>query len=148
DKSVAPGDDFYTSVNGGWLRATQIPPDKASYGVFTGIADATRKHLAALIQEAAAQPQKSKDARKIGEFYASFMDEAGIEAKGIAPLKPQLAAIAAITDRRALARAIGGTLRADVDPLNNTNFHTQNLFGVWVTQGLEDPEHSVPYLLQ
>src|SRR5437588_6140954 len=84
DKSVAPGDDFYTYVNGAWLKATQIPPDKASYGVFTVIADATRKHLVVLIQEAAAQPHKSEDIRKIGEFYASFMDEAGIEAKGIA----------------------------------------------------------------
>ncbi|PYS21639.1 MAG: hypothetical protein DMG11_27690 [Acidobacteria bacterium] len=47
-----------------------------------------------------------------------------------------------------LARAIGGNLRADVDPLNNTNFQTENLFGVWVSQGLTDPEHNTPYILQ
>jgi predicted metalloendopeptidase len=47
-----------------------------------------------------------------------------------------------------LARVIGGTLRADVDPLNATNFQTENLFGVWIAQGLNDPEHNTPYLLQ
>jgi putative endopeptidase len=148
DRSVAPGDDFYTYVNGAWLRATPIPPDKARYGIGTILSDATRKHTVALIQEAAARSSQSEDARKIGEFYSSFMDEAGIEAKGIAPLKPQLDMIASLADRRALARAIGGTLRADVDPLNNTNFQTMNLLGVWITQGLHDPEHSFPYLLQ
>jgi putative endopeptidase len=148
DKSVAPGDDFYTYVNGAWLKATTIPPDKASYGVFTILSDETRKHTVALIQEAATQASQNQDARKIGDFYASFMDEAAIEAKGIAPLKPQLDTIAAIADRRALAQAIGGSLRADVDALNNTNFYTGHLLGVWVTQGLEDPEHSYPYLLQ
>jgi predicted metalloendopeptidase len=148
DKSVAPGDDFFAFANGAWLKATPIPPDKASYGVGTILADETRKHLVALIKETAAESSKSVDAGKIGEFYASFMDEAGIEAKGIEPLKPQLEKITAIADRRALARVIGSTLRADVDALNNTNFQTENLLGVWITQGLDDPEHSFPYLLQ
>jgi Predicted metalloendopeptidase len=76
------------------------------------------------------------------------MDEEGIESKGVAPLKPELDAIAAIADKRSLARVIGGTLRADVDPLNATNFQTENLFGVWIAQGLNDPEHNTPYLLQ
>ncbi|MGD0499564.1 MAG: M13 family metallopeptidase [Bryobacteraceae bacterium] len=149
DKSVAPGDDFNAYANGGWIKATPIPADKSSYGVFTMLADETRKRLLALIQESAnAGSAASEDTRKIGDFYASFMDEAAIEAKGIAPLQPQLDAIAAIADRPALARALGGRLRADVDPLNNTNFETGNLFGVWVAQGLTDPSHNYPYLLQ
>src|SRR5262249_17152174 len=125
DKSVVPGDDFYTYCNGGWLKATSIPPDKASYAVFTILSDETRKRTVGLIQEAADRAEQSADARKIGTFYSSFMDEAAIESKGIDPLKPQLDAIASIVDQRALAHAIGGTLRADVDPLNNTNFHTE-----------------------
>src|SRR5438128_2298248 len=52
DKSVSPGDDFYTYVNGAWLKATSIPPDKASYGAFTILSDETRKRTVALIQEA------------------------------------------------------------------------------------------------
>jgi predicted metalloendopeptidase len=149
DKSAAPGDDFNAYANGGWIKATPIPSDKPSYGVFTMLADETRKRLLALIQDSAkAGPAASQDARKIGDFYASFMDEAAIESKGIAPLKPQLDAIAAIADRHALARALGGQLRADVDPLNDTNFETEHLFGVWITQGLTEPTHNFPYLLQ
>jgi len=149
DKSVPPGDDFNAYTNGGWIKATPIPADKAEYGIFTILADETRKRLLGLIEESAkAGPAAGEDSRKIGDYYSTFMDEAAIESKGIAPLKPQLDAIAAIADRHALSRAIGGRLRADVDALNNTSFETENLFGVWVTQGLTDPSESFPYLLQ
>jgi putative endopeptidase len=149
DKSVAPGDDFNAYANGGWVKATPIPADKASYGIFAVLADETRARTRTLIQDASkATPAGNADFRKIGDYYASFMDEAAIESKGIAPLQPQLDAIAAIADRHALARALGGRLRADVDALNSTNFATENLFGVWVTQGLADPSRSYPYLLQ
>jgi putative endopeptidase len=149
DTSVAPGDDFNAYANGGWIKATPIPADKAGYGIFTIIADETRKRTQGLIQDSAkAGASAAGDARKIGDFYASFMDEAAIESKGIAPLKPQLDAVAAIADRGALARVLGSRLRADVDPLNATNFETDNLFGVWITQGLTDPSRSYPYLLQ
>ena len=76
------------------------------------------------------------------------MDEAGIEAKGLSPLQPHLDAIAAIRDKRELARALGESLRADVDALNNTNFHTDNLFGLWVAPGFNDSEHYTAYLMQ
>jgi putative endopeptidase len=149
DRSVKPGDNFFEYTNGGWLKATPIPPDKGGYGVFTLLVDKTRQRVQKLIQEAAASSSgASPEQRKVGEFYSSFMDEAAIEQKGLSPLKPQLEAIAAIRDRTMLARVIGGTLRADVDPLNATNFYTDHLFGVWVTQSLTDPHQSVPYLLQ
>jgi putative endopeptidase len=149
DKSVAPGDDFYAYANGGWIKATPIPPDKSSYGVAAMLVDRTRKQTVDIIQDPAnAGPNAGADARKVADFYASYMDEAGIESRGMTPLKPQLEAIAAIADKRALARAIGGTLRADVDPLNATNFQTEHLLGVFVAQGLTDPDHNTPYLLQ
>jgi putative endopeptidase len=149
DKSVAPGDDFNAYANGAWIKATPIPPDKSSYGAAAILVDQTRQRTIALIQDPAnAGPSTTPDTRKVADFYASFMDEGGIESKGIEPVKPELDAIAAIGDKRALARAIGGTLRADVDPLNATNFQTGNLFGVWIAQGLSDPDHNTPYLLQ
>jgi len=149
DTAVAPGDDFYAYANGGWLKATPIPPDKSSYGAGSILTDETRQQTVALIQDAGkAGPGGSAETRKVADFYASFMDEAGIEAKGLTPLKPALAAIAAIADRRALARVIGGTLRADVDPLNATNFQTEHLFGVFVAQGMQEPGKNMPYLLQ
>jgi putative endopeptidase len=149
DTSVAPGDDFYAYTNGGWMKATQIPPDKPTYGVISVLIDRTRQQTVDIIQDPAnSGANASADARKIGDFYASFMDESGIEAKGLTPLKPQLDAIAAIKDKRELSRAIGATLRADVDPLNATNFQTEHLLGVFVAQGLTDPNHNTPYLLQ
>src|SRR6202023_870936 len=66
----------------------------------------------------------------------------------VSPLQPQLQAIAAIHDKHELARALGESLRADVDGLNNTNFHTANLFGLWVAPGFNDSDHYVPYLMQ
>src|SRR6202041_1910563 len=104
---------------------------------------------AGLIEEATkANAPAGSNTRKIADLYHSFMDEAAIEAKGLAPLRPQLDAIAAIRDKHELARALGETLRSDVDALNNTNFHTANLFGLWVAPGFNDSEHYVAYLLQ
>jgi len=149
DKSVAPGDDFNAYANGAWMKSTPIPADKSGYGIDAILTDETRKRTLSLIQDAAkAGAAATEDARKTGDFYAAFMDEAAIERKGMAPFKPQLDAFAAIADRHTLARAIGGQLRADVDALNSTNFETGNLFGIWITQGLEDPSHAYPYLLQ
>jgi putative endopeptidase len=149
DKSVAPGDDFNAYANGGWSKATAIPADKPECGISSQLDDETRKHLLDLMQESTKPgAAASDDTRKVGDYYSSFMDEAAIESKGIAPLKSQLDAIAAIADRGALARTLGSRIRADVDALNSTNFETGNLFGVWITQGLNDPSHSYPYLLQ
>jgi putative endopeptidase len=121
----------------------------AGIGASSILIDQTRQQTVALIQDASkAGPGASAESRKVADFYAAYMDEAAIEAKGLAPLKPALDAIAAIADRRALAQAIGGTLRADVDPLNATNFDTEHLFGLFVAQGLTDPQHNTAYLLQ
>jgi endothelin-converting enzyme/putative endopeptidase len=76
------------------------------------------------------------------------MNEQAIEAKGLAPLQPHLKAISDIKDKHQLARALGETLRTDVDPLNNTNFHCANLFGLWVAPGFHDSAHYGAYLLQ
>ncbi len=148
DKSVLPGDDFNAYTNGGWIKSTPIPPDKSAYGNDAILVDETRKRTLSLIEDAAKGAGANADTQKVSDFYTSFMDEAGIESKGIAPLKPQLDAFAAIKDRHALARTLGGQLRTDVDALNNTNFETGNLFGVWITQGLEEPSHTFPYLMQ
>ena len=64
----------------------------------------------------------------VGDYYASFMDEAAIEAAGLAPLRPTLDSIAAISNRTQLAYFLGTTLRADVDAINATRpLHRQRL---------------------
>jgi putative endopeptidase len=149
NKSVAPGVDFYDYANGGWMKATEIPADRGVWGSFAALSDETSQRLIALIEAAAKNHAAATPAERLaGDFHAAYMDEAGIEARGLAPVQPQLQRIAAIADKTALARALGASLRADVDPLNATNFYTENLFGLWVAQGLDDPAHYTPYLLQ
>jgi putative endopeptidase len=148
DRTVAPGDDFFAYANGAWLKANEIPPDRSSYGTGAQVAELTAKRTAELIRAAAATSESGSEARKVGDYYASYMDEEHIEALGLAPLQPALQRIDAIKDRKDLARALGASLRADVDVLNSTNFQTPNLFGLWVAQDLDDPSRYAPFLLQ
>jgi len=148
DPSVAPGDDFFRYANGRWLATTEIPPDRSSWGVSGQLAELTLQRTAELIRAADASAAPGTEARKIGDYYASYMDSARIERLGLTPLEPVLKDIDAINDRTALARALGGTLRADVDVLNNTSLHTENLFGLWVAQDLNAPKRYSPFLLQ
>jgi len=148
DPSVKPGDDFFGYANGAWIKATPIPADHSAWGAGEIVAELTRKRTAELIQSAAHAASPQSDAMKVGTYYAAYMDEAAIESAGLKPLQPGLDRIAAIADRAALAQVLGTTLRADVDFLNNTRLHTENLFGLWVAQDLSDPTHYSPFLLQ
>ncbi|MDQ1924433.1 M13 family metallopeptidase [Massilia pseudoviolaceinigra] len=145
---VLPGNDFFAYANGDWLAKTEIPADRSSWGAFAAMAETSNARIVKLIDEVAADKKAKGEARKVADFYSTFMDEAAIEAKGTAPLKPLLAKIDAIKDKAQLVRALGASLRADVDPLNATNFFTENLFGLWVAQGLNEPARNTPYLLQ
>lgn len=149
DPSVKPGDDFFHYANGAWLKVTEIPADRSGWGSGAIVADWTAKRVADLIAETAkGDAPPGLEARKVGDYYATFMDEAGIEAKGLAPVKDALAAIASIHDHAGLSRALGASLRADVDVLNRGETHTEHLFGLWVAQDLNDPSHYSAFLLQ
>ena len=116
DQSVRPQDDFYQYVNGGWLKKTAIPPDRSNYGTFSILQDRAEDSLREILDEAAqANSPRGSDAQKIGDFYASFMDTAGIEKAGIAPLAAELEQIAAIKTPRDLARYIGHNQRIGVN---------------------------------
>ncbi|OJT24377.1 peptidase M13 [Archangium sp. Cb G35] len=147
--AVAPGDNFYRYVNGTWIEKTEIPADRSSYGMFTKLAEEASRRTRSLIEEAAStNAPAGSEVRKLGDLFASFMDEAGIEAKGLAPLQPELERIAAITTRKELSTALGDTLRADVDALNTADVTTDRLLGLWVTEDLNDPSRYAAYLLQ
>ncbi|MGH8185700.1 MAG: hypothetical protein ACREUC_03990, partial [Steroidobacteraceae bacterium] len=112
DKSVRPQDDFYRHVNGGWLAATQIPADRSNYGAFTLLQEAAERDLRDILEEAskAGAPQGT-DTQKVGDFYASFLDEAAVEARGLEPLAPELARIDAIASKKDAAGYIGRAQR-------------------------------------
>jgi putative endopeptidase len=149
DRNVKPGDDFNAYANGSWIAKADIPADRSSYGVGAMMIEKTAARVRGLIEDAAhAGGNGDPGAAKIGDYFASYMDESGIETKGLAPLQPELDRVAAIHDLHTLSSYLGSTLRADVDALNSTNFYTDHLFGVWITQAFEDPDRNVPYLLQ
>ena len=140
DSAIAPGDDFFAYANGAWIKSTEVPPDRSSWGTGGILAELTAKRTADLIAEAArTSAPAGSDARKIGDYYNTFMDESAIEVKGLTPLAPELAAIAAISDAQSLARQLGKTVRADVDVLNSTKLYTRAALGVWVAQDLGEP---------
>src|SRR5438270_10744588 len=147
--SIKPGDDFEEYANGGWRKTAEIPPDRASTGVGLEVFERAEKRNADLVREAAAgNPQPDTPQGMIAAYYAAFMDTANIEKRGLDPLKEKLREIDGSISKTDLARVLGERLRADVDPLNATQMWTENLFGVWVTQALTEPERTVPYVLQ
>jgi putative endopeptidase len=98
DTSIAPGDNFYKYANGTWAKNTPIPADKSSYGSFNVLDDLSRERTRGLIEEQAKDP-----ASKIGNAYASFMDQAAVEAKGLAPFEPWLGQVRALKSKSGLA---------------------------------------------
>nr|WP_267869577.1 M13-type metalloendopeptidase [Massilia agrisoli] len=108
DPTVRAQDDFFVHLNGKWLKATEIPADKSSWGSFAKLRDDTQPQLLALIE--AAQKDKGAKAgsetRKIGDMYASFMDEARLEKLGYKPLTGELQRIRGMRDKKAVPAMI------------------------------------------
>jgi putative endopeptidase len=148
DTTVAPGADFWSYANGTFVKTHPIPADRGTYGHSAILTEEANKRTVDLIQQAAKSAKPGSEAQKVGDYYATFMDEAGIEAKGITPLKPALDKVAAISDRAALTKFLGAQLRADVDVMNATDLYTDNLFGLWVAASFDDPTVYVPFVLQ
>ncbi|MBW6523953.1 M13 family metallopeptidase [Sphingomonas sp. RHCKR47] len=98
DKSVKPGDDFYAYAEGTWLRDHAIPADKVGAGYNYDLPDEIEAQVRRIVENAAARPGDAT-ARKVGDFYAAWMDAPGIEQRGLAPVKPWLARIDAVATR-------------------------------------------------
>ena len=124
DGNVAPGDDFYAFANGTWARTTAIPADKSNYGMFTALDDLSKERTRLILEEA-----KNDPASKIGRAYAAYLDEAAVEARGLAPIQPWLAKIKA-TDKAGMP-----ALMAEAD--RNGVGH---LFGSFVGQDDKNPD--------
>ena len=104
DKSIRPGDDFFSYVNGVWLEETEIPKDRASYGVFTMLHEESQEDVKAIIEQSATGDfAKGTDEQKVGDLYKSFMDMETRNGRGAKPLAAELSRIDAISDYDQLA---------------------------------------------
>ena len=104
DRSIDPCADFFTYACGGWIKNNPIPPDQASWDLYSKMEDENKSKLRGIL-EAAAAPDVGRNAvnQKIGDYYASCMDEKAIEAKGVKLLSAELSRIAKISSKSELA---------------------------------------------
>src|SRR5690606_28270848 len=117
----------------------------AFYAAFVETEKRNRELVDAIVK---GTPKEGSDEARIASFYKAYMNTQGIDAAGMKPVEADLARFAAISDKEELSKVLGEQIRADVDPLNATDFNTENLFGIFVTQGLATPGEVLPYMLQ
>jgi endothelin-converting enzyme/putative endopeptidase len=117
DKSADPCVDFYQFSCGGWLKSNPIPPDQASWGRFNELAERNRAELRGILENAAKATNRDANEQKIGDYYASCMDEDAINHKGIAALKPEFDRIDAIKDKSELPALLAELHRQGIDVL-------------------------------
>jgi endothelin-converting enzyme/putative endopeptidase len=106
DKSVDPCDNFYQFACGTWIRSNPIPADQSRWGRFNALAERNQRILKDILETSSAKTTRTPIEQKIGDYYQACMDEAGIEAKGLAPLKPELERIASVKDKNELGELL------------------------------------------
>lgn len=116
DDSIRPQDDLFGHVNGRWLAEYEIPADRATDGAFRQLYDRAEEQVRDLIVEASEQGSAAgdPDAQRIGDLYASFLDEETVQRRGVRPLLDELAVIDGAADADALAAALGALQRTGV----------------------------------
>ena len=136
DKTITPGTSFFGFANGTWAKTTQIPADKSNYGMFGLLDDVSQERTKQIIQSAGTI--QGPEAKKVADYYKSFMDEAAIEAKGWEPIKPEIEKIAAIKDANGLLARFA----------EHSRLGRKSPFFTTVVQDEKDPEHHVAMIAQ
>jgi putative endopeptidase len=128
DKTVNPGDDFYTFANGKWAERTEIPADKSNYGMFTALDDLSKERVRSVLDT-----EKNKKGSKVGDTYASYVDEATVEKLGMKPVQPWLAKVRGLKSKAAVEKLLPTAARNGVG----------SLFGGYVGQDDKNPENYI-----
>jgi predicted metalloendopeptidase len=106
--AVKPGDDFFSYASGNWYNTFQIPPDRASFGAFNQLDELSKQRVREIIEAAAAaHAPAGSPTQKIGDYYAAYMDQAAIEANGLAPAQSDLKRITTAGTKTDIARLFG-----------------------------------------
>ncbi len=139
DQSVRPGDDFFAYVNGKWAAETQMPADRSRYGTFDILRDDSQEKVKAIVEASASGDfAKGTDEQKVGDLYRSFMDTETRDAKGMAPLMPELERIRGIKDYDDLAVYFAETGKRNLDAP----------FGMGQVADFKDPKRYMIYVAQ
>ncbi len=140
DPKVRPQDDLFQHVNGKWLAEAVIPADRSADGAFYQLREKAEADLRALIEETAARPESpaGSEARKVGDLFASFMDEAAVDRLGLSPIQGDLAEVDAIADKAGLIRTLG----------KFQNLGTDGAFGIGVDTDAKQSDRYILYLSQ
>jgi putative endopeptidase len=138
DPEIRVQDDLFRHVNGPWLRTAEIPADRATAGAFVSLFDEAEKKVREIIEGCRDNPGDDDEVRKIGDLYASFMDEERVEELGATPLEPELAQVDAISDVATLVRALGTLERSGVS----------GVFGLYIAPDRGRPDRYVAHLVQ
>lgn len=149
DTNARPGDDFFSYVNGTWVAETEIPADKASYGVGYMLYEEAQENVKVIIEASATGDfAKGTDEQKVGDLYKSYMDMEARNSKGVKPLQPQLSQIDAIASHEALAVFMASAGKRNIEmpfyveqfeDLKDPKFYAMNIFQGGL--GLPDREY-------
>lgn len=148
DPDVRPQDDLFGHMNGRWVATTPIPADRGRYGTFDALRETAEAHVRAIIEEVAAgSPEPGTVAAKVGDLYASFMDEEAVEVLGAGPLADEFAAVRAVEGPADVVLATGSLGRAGIGgfviPFVNTDDRDPDRYVVYLEQaGLGLPDES------
>ncbi|MFL6090472.1 MAG: M13 family metallopeptidase [Aeromicrobium sp.] len=137
DPDIRPQDDLFRHVNGPWLRTAEIPADRATAGAFMTLFDAAELKVRAIIEACQSDPTSGEE-RKIGDLYASFMDEDRVEALGASPLADDLGRVEDVTDIASLVRILGSLERVGVG----------SVFGLYIAPDRGRPDRYISHLSQ
>jgi len=147
DASINPGDDFFAYANGAWLKATALPAGKERWGARDELEELTRRRIATLLDTASAV-RASSAARKVADFRAAYLNEAAIEARGLASLKPLINQIAKVSDKAELTRLLGRSMRADADLMGFGIYNSASVLGLSVEQSIHGEKTYTAFLVQ
>jgi predicted metalloendopeptidase len=147
DASIAPGDDFFAYANGAWLKATALPAGKERWGARDELEELARRRITKLLDAASAAPAGSA-ARKVADFHSAYLNEAAIEARGLASLQPLLDRIEKVSNKAELARLLGRGMRADVDPMGFGVYASAGVLGLSVEQSIHGETTNSAFLVQ
>src|SRR5881227_1664344 len=109
DPSVKPGDDFFSYANGAWIKRTEIPPEYSRWGAFNELIERNNDSLHTIAEktsQTSVDPKLAPETQKVGDYYASGMDEKAIEAARTQPLAEEFQKIDSIKDPQDVLKEI------------------------------------------